>query len=118
MMKPVDTHLLLKKIADFNVFIQQQPICLVYFSAPGCSVCGVLKPKLFEMLTMRFSALAIAEVDCAQSPELAAQLGVFAVPTVLLYVDARENLRRTRSFSPLQIADALARPYALLMGDS
>jgi thiol-disulfide isomerase/thioredoxin len=84
---------------------------------PDCGVCKVLKPKLAAMLTERFPAVGLAQVNCAAAPALAAEMGVFAVPTLILFTDGRESLRRSRSFGLEELAAALERPYGMLFGE-
>lgn len=101
----------------FQAFLQQQPAAAVYFSGPDCSVCQVLKPKVLALLEQHFPQLALAEVDCSRASELAAQQSVFTVPTLVIYFDGRELLRKVRNFSLRELADELERPYALFFGE-
>lgn len=103
----------LETTAQFNAFLQQHPAAAVYFSSPDCAVCQVLKPRVLELLRRDYPRLAVAVVDCAAAPELAAQQQVFAVPMLLVCFDGQELLRLARNFSPAQLAEALERPYAL-----
>ncbi len=107
---------ILRSVDELNGFLQQHPAAAVYFSGPDCGVCKVLKPKLLTLLQAQFPALALAEVDCAAAPELAAQQTVFSIPTLVVYFDGSELLRKARNFSPAQLADELERPYALFFG--
>ncbi len=97
-------------------FIQSSPICIVYFSAPGCGVCEVLKPKLMRMLAAEFPLIARAQVDCAEARALAAAQSVFSIPSVIVFTQGRESLRMTRSFGLADLADQLRRPYSVLYG--
>jgi len=106
----------LETAAQFTAFLQQNPASAVYFSGPDCAVCQVLKPRVLELLRCDYPRIAVAVVDCAAAPELAAQQRVFAVPTLLVYFDGQELLRLVRHFSPPQLAEALERPYALFFG--
>jgi len=99
----------------FKPFIQDNPLCLVYFSGPDCAVCEQLKPKLFKLLSRQFPQLVFAEVDCSREKTLVAALGVFTVPTVIAYIEGGEAFRHTRSFSPAQVAAQLQRPYRIFM---
>ncbi len=101
----------------YTQFLRQQRAAAVYFSGPDCAVCHVLKPKVFAALGRDFPRLALAEVDSAAAPEVAAQCGVFAVPTLIVYFEGEELVRKVRNFSPAQLADELQRPYALFFGD-
>ena len=99
--------------ADFSAFTQEHPLCVVYFSGPGCAVCKQLKPKLFELLDEAFPQLGTAQVDCSEEQSLAVDQGVFTIPTLLVFIEGRETQRYARSFSPAQVAAELRRPYQL-----
>lgn len=94
--------------------LAEQPGVALYFSAPGCGVCSVLKPRLQALFAGRFPQLEWLEVDSAARPELAAQAQVFTIPTLVVYLDGREALRRARHFSPAEVEEALERPYGFL----
>ena len=97
-----------------DAFTGAHPIGVLYFTGPDCAVCKALKPRLREMLARDFPEAGFAEVDCAASPALSADLGVFTLPTVILFIDGRESLRRSRAFGLGELAEALQRPYSLL----
>ena len=101
----------------FADFIGAQPLAAVYFSQPNCGICEVLKPKLMEMFNERFPELVIAEVDCSRHRSLAAQQGVFAVPTLIVFFEGREGIRKARAFGLGEVESELARPYAVFTGD-
>lgn len=103
--------------ASVASFLREHPICALYFTSPDCGVCRALKPKLAGMLAERFPAIGFAQVDCAAAPALAADLGVFVVPALIVFTDGREGLRRSRSFGLEELASALERPYGLLYGN-
>ena len=98
-------------------FVHSHPMCALYFTAPGCTVCKALKPKLIDMLAEDFSEIRFGEVDCALSPALAAGYSVFTVPTLIVFTLGKESLRRSRSFGLGALASELARPYSLVYGD-
>jgi thioredoxin 1 len=97
--------------------LARRPAVLLYFGSRDCNVCKVLKPKVGELLASNFSRMEAFYVDCAASPHIAAAHGVFSVPTVLVYFERREWLRKGRSLSLAELAEAIARPYALLFRD-
>lgn len=102
--------------ADLEDFVKSSPICIVYFSAPGCGVCEVLRPKLMQMLETEFPLIARAQVDCAESRTLAAAQSVFSIPGVIVFTQGRESLRMMRSFGLADLAEQLTRPYSVLYG--
>ena len=98
---------------DFAGHLRASPLAAVYFSGPDCGVCRVLKPRLESLFADEFPAMSVAEVDCSGLLDLAAAHAVFAIPTLLIFIDGRETLRYARSFSPAQVRDDLQRPYRL-----
>lgn len=100
--------------AELSRFVHEHPICVLYLTTPNCGVCKVLKPKLMGMLTERFPGVGFAQVDCTAAPVLAADMGVFTVPTLILFTDGRESLRKARSFGVEELAASLKRPYRML----
>lgn len=100
-----------------DTFLRENRLCILYFTTPGCGVCKVLKPKLQALLAERFPQMGFAQVDCAAAPSLAANMGVFAVPTLIVFAEGRESLRKSRSFGLGELAAGLERPYRMLFDD-
>ena len=98
---------------DFNNFISANPGAMVYFSTPECNLCKVLKPKVMELLNEKFEKIKFAYVDCEKSKELAAQNRIFAVPTILFYLDGKEMFRKSRHIGLSEIDQEISRPYSL-----
>ena len=98
---------------DLQRRIHAEAALLAYFSTPDCRVCASLRPKLEALLAEAFPRLAGAYVDCAALPEAAAQYQVFAVPSLLVFFDGRETLRRGRGIGMGQLRDDIGRIYAL-----
>lgn len=101
----------------FDTFLQAHPAAAVYFTRAGCNVCHVLRPRLEELFANSFPRMAFATVDCEDAPEVAGQQRVFAVPTLVVYFDGAEALRKARGIAPVELARELQRPYALRFGD-
>ena len=97
--------------------ILEEKALLLYFSHEHCSVCKVLKPKVSELISERFPRMKARYVDTERTPLLAGQFSVFAVPTLLLFFDGREQTRYSRNFSLDQLEGAIERPYTLLFGE-
>lgn len=99
---------------EFSNFVQNNVAAAIYFSAPDCGVCQSLKPKVLDLFRQEFPKIRLAVVDCAEAVELAAQQGIHAVPSLLVFFDNRESLRLSRNFSLAVLRDDLTRPYSLL----
>lgn len=86
----------------------------VYFSAPDCNVCKVLKPRLMEALELEFPRVQRAEVDVQGARELAAQLQIFSIPTLIILFDGRESQRWVRNIALGEVRREISRPYQML----
>jgi len=101
--------------AAIEEILKTNPAVVLYFSAPTCNVCHALKPKLFEAIETNFDAFEIISVDISDSPETASHFGVFAIPTLLVFLDGREFLRKSRHMSVGEVVEAIRRPYEIMM---
>lgn len=95
-------------------YVQEHPAAVIYFSGDDCNVCQVLFPKVESMLAEEFPRIGLGKLNCSRYPDIAAQHGVFAVPTLVLYFDGREAQRFARNVSLGQLREALVRPYQML----
>lgn len=86
----------------------------VYFSSEGCSVCKDLYPRIERMLAEEYPRFALLRIKADEEPELAAQMGVLSVPTLLIYLDHRELRRYVRQLGVSALREDLQRPYSLL----
>jgi thioredoxin 1 len=80
---------------------------LVYFSTPQCNVCKVLRPKV-EALLEDYPAVEFLYVDSTTHPEASGQHLVFAVPTIVLFMDGREVRRFGRTLAMEDLDRALS----------
>lgn len=93
--------------------IDKNGLTLGYFSAPDCNVCKTLKPKVKELLETRYPEVKFLYVDVSNDRELAAQLNVFAVPTLILFADGKESFRMSRFVGLDELGDKIGRIYNL-----
>ena len=94
--------------------IKNKPAVAVYFSAPTCNVCHALKPKLFSALEENFKELQIISVDVSTDQEIAAHYSVFTIPTLIVFLESREFIRKTRHMSVDEVIKEIARPYEIM----
>ncbi len=94
--------------------IKENSAIALYFSAPTCNVCHALKPKLFRALNQHFPKLEIISIDVSKEQATAAHFSVFAIPTLLVFLDAREFLRKSRHMSVDEVVREIQRPYEIM----
>ncbi len=101
-------------LADFEKYLLEEKVILVYFSTPTCSVCQVLKPQMTALVGERFPQIKKLDISLANNSEIGGQLRVFSAPTVIVFVDGRETIRKSRMFSLVEFENELSRLSELL----
>ncbi len=107
----------LQSSAKFHERIQTETALLVYFSNDGCSVCKSLRPKIELMVQKEFPLMNMVYIKTDVLPETAGQLRVFTIPTVLVFFDGRETIRKIRNFSVEELMSDIRRPYSLIFSE-
>lgn len=102
---------------DFNTIKLNTPGVLFYFSHDKCNVCKVLKPKIHELLQEYFPNIQMYYADTVLYPEIAAQNSIFTVPTVLVFFNGKEFIRKSRNMGIEELRNEIDRPYALMFED-
>ncbi len=101
-------------IENIEKTIKENIAVMVYFSAPTCNVCHSLKPKLLEALDANFQEFKVESVDISVEEDIAPHFGVFAIPTVLIFLDGKEFIRKSRHMSVNEVMEEIRRPYEIM----
>ncbi len=109
-----------KEIDSFEIFLKmkaEEPALLAYFSTETCNVCKVLKPKVADLIQASFPEIKMVYIQTDKLPEVAAQNQVFAVPTLLVYFEGREYIRKSRNIGIGELEREIERPYSMIFGE-
>jgi len=104
----------MQTIQTIENIIKENMAVMVYFSAPTCNVCHALKPKLLEAIDKNFKEFEVVSVDVSISQDISAHFSVFAIPTVLVFLDGKEFLRKSRHMSVDEVVREIKRPYKIM----
>jgi thioredoxin-like negative regulator of GroEL len=107
------------EIQSFEEFLKlkdEEPALLAYFSTENCNVCKVLKPKVAELIQNEFPKIKLIYIKSDVLPEVAAQNQVFAAPTILVFFDGREYIRKSRNIGIGELEREIERPYSMIFG--
>lgn len=99
---------------EFKSTIIKEKAVLIYFSNNTCNVCKVLKPKIHELLQTYFPLIQMYYCDTIERPDIAAQNSIFTVPTILIYFNGKEFMRKSRNIGITELQKEIERPYLLL----
>jgi thioredoxin-like negative regulator of GroEL len=98
---------------EFDLILDENAAVLAYFSTENCSLCKVLKPKVAKMANEAFSKLRMIYIDSDKLPQLSAQNRVFAAPTVVVFFEGCETIRKSRAFGVDELKLEIQRSYSL-----
>jgi thioredoxin-like negative regulator of GroEL len=107
----------IKSLDEFNQMKQDEPALLAYFSTDACNVCKVLKPKVDELVQTEFPQLKMVYVKSDVLPDIAGQHQVFAAPTILVFFDGRETIRKSRNIGLDELHREIDRPYSMIFSE-
>lgn len=95
--------------------IEKNSLVFLYFSGENCAVCKALKPKIEELFTQQFPLVKLIEIQTDKALDCTAQLGVFSLPTMILYIEQKEFFRKGRSVSLALLVEEVKRVYSLFL---
>ena len=98
---------------EFNEITKKEVNYILYFSDGACSVGNAVEPQVYEMIRISFPKLKIYSILTSITPEIGAQLSVFAIPTVLVYIDKKLSIQKSRVFSISELENEISRYYRL-----
>ena len=107
------------EIQSFDEFLKlkgEEPALLAYFSTENCNICKVLKPKVAELIQTEFPKIKLIYIKSDILPEVAAQNQVFAAPTILVFFEGKEYIRKSRNIGVGELQHEIERPYSMMFG--
>jgi len=104
----------LSDLNELNDALKNELAVVLYFSSPSCNVCHVLRPKLMEALEKEYPQIGRYHADIALTPEIAAEFQIFSAPTIIVFLEGREFIRKGRAMSVDGLLQEIERPYKLM----
>ena len=104
------------KQASIKETIEQEAAVLVYFKNDSCAPCLALRPKVEELLHEQFPEVKFIVVDSVQNPHLNGEFQVFANPTLLVFFDGKEYIRKSKYVSIPELKAEIGRLYGMMFG--
>ena len=101
-------------LSDVRSKVDSQPAILVYFKNDNCAPCLVLRPKVKELLNETFPSIEMIVVDTVEQPEFAGEFHVFANPTLLVFFDGKEYIRKSKYVAIPELKGEISRLYDMI----
>lgn len=93
--------------------ISKNTMVLAYFTSSDCNLCKDLFPKVQRMLEAFPNVVALrSEVD--EELKLVGTYNVFTIPTIILFVEGKETIRRSRQIGISEFSNAMNRYYRMI----
>lgn len=104
----------IKSLEEFLNLKDNEPALLAYFSTEFCNVCKVLKPKVAELIAEKFPQIKMVYIQSDKFPDISAQNQIFIAPTIIIYFNGREFIRKSRNIGIGELQHEIQRPYSML----
>lgn len=82
-------HVLTLTDASFAEAVTKSPLLLVDFWAPWCGPCKMLGPIIDEIAEELAGKATIAKVNVDDSPSIAAEHRISAIPTIMIFREGK-----------------------------
>ena len=70
-----------------------EKLVLVDFWAPWCVPCKVIAPTVEKIAEERKHSVKVAKANVDESPDLATELSIFNIPTIVFFKSGKEHSR-------------------------
>jgi len=99
---------------DLDDIIEQEEAVIIYFYNDNCAPCISLRPKVQKMVSEEFPKINFYLINSEKHPELTAHHSVFANPTLLVFFDGKEFIRKSKYVSIPELSQSIQRVYDLM----
>ena len=94
--------------------VLSEPARLIYFKNDNCTPCLVLRPKVKELVDEFFPNIEMIVIDSVEQPEFAGEFQVYANPTLLVFFDGKEYIRKSKHVAISQLKGEISRLYQMM----
>ena len=103
----------LTKLEDVKDLIASQESVILYFYSDKCAPCVSLRPKVINLVEQNFPKIQTVFVNSEHHTDIPAHYGIFANPGILLFIEGREYLRKSKYISESELRQDVGRLYAM-----
>jgi len=104
-------------VQEVKAKVESQPAVLVYFKNDNCAPCLVLRPKVRALLEGSFPKVEMIVVDTVEQPEFAGEFHVFSNPTLLVFFENKEYIRKSKYVAIPELKAEIGRLYDMIFSE-
>jgi len=104
----------LNNLSQLEEAIANDEALIAYFYSDNCAPCISLRPKVKEMIARAYPKMELYFINSEKYPEMTAQHGIFSNPTLLVFFDKKEYLRKSKYVSIPELEQGVERLYDMM----
>src|SRR5210317_1137657 len=97
----------LESLDNTKAIIAESKAILLYFKTNSCDVGEAVFPKVQKLMANAFPKIKMFVIDMNASPVMAAHYLALVEPTILIFFEGKEYIRRSRNISISELSIAL-----------
>lgn len=105
---------LIDNIQTFHSVLETKRAALFYFAGNSCNVAEALMPKVASLIDNKFPNISLFFINMESNPDITSEIQVYIEPTILVYFDGKEFIRKSRNTGIIELEEAINRPYKLI----
>ena len=106
----------LSQLAQLQDAILNDEALLAYFYSDHCAPCISLRPKIKDLINSEYPKMKLYFINSEKYPEITAEFGIFSNPTLLVFFDRKEYLRKSKYVSIPEMQQGIERLYEMMFG--
>lgn len=107
----------LNQLSQLQEAIVNDEALIAYFYSDNCAPCKSLRPKVREMVEKDYPKMKLYFINSEKYPEMRSEFGIFSNPTLLIYFDRKEYLRKSKYVSIPEMKQGIQRLYDMMFTD-
>ena len=97
--------------------VAASPGIVLYFKNDRCAPCMALRPKVEELVYAQFPKMEFLILDTVEQPLLSSEYNVFANPTILVFFEGKEYVRKSKYIGTSELGQDMSRFYNMVFSD-
>ena len=87
---------------------------VLYFKNTHCPPCQVLRPKVETLISEKFPRMDFQIIDTLENPLLSGLYNVFSNPTILVFFEGKEYIRKSKYITLSELEQGINRLYQMM----